>query len=386
MSAARAVTATFAKFRLTVATAGVGAGIVRGPGLTCVRPAVVGNECSETYAAGALVTLTAGAAAGSGFTGWRGACTGTADCVVTMSAARAVTATFAKFRLTVATAGVGAGIVRGPGLTCVRPAVVGNECSETYAAGALVTLTAGAAAGSGFTGWRGACTGTAECVVTMSAARAVTATFAKFRLTVATAGAGAGTVGGPGLTCVRPAVVGNECTETYAPGAIVRLTAWAADGSGFTRWGGACTGTADCVVTMSAARAVTATFAKFRLTVATAGVGAGTVSGPGLTCVRPAVVGNECTETYAPGAIVRLTARAADGSGFTRWGGACAGTADCVVTMSAARAVTATFAKFRLTVATAGVGAGTVSGPGLTCVRPAVSATSAPRPTRRAPS
>ena len=74
MSAARAVTATFAKFRLTVATAGVGAGIVRGPGLTCVRPAVVGNECTETYAAGAVVRLTARAAAGSGFTGWGGAC------------------------------------------------------------------------------------------------------------------------------------------------------------------------------------------------------------------------------------------------------------------------------------------------------------------------
>jgi hypothetical protein len=97
MSAARAVTATFATFRLTVATAGVGAGTVGGPGLTCVRPAVVGNECSETYAAGAIVTLTATAAAGSGFKGWGGACTGTADCVVTMSAARAVTATFAKF-------------------------------------------------------------------------------------------------------------------------------------------------------------------------------------------------------------------------------------------------------------------------------------------------
>ena len=264
MSAARAVTATFAKFRLTVATAGVGAGIVRGPGLACVRPAVVGNECTETYAAGAVVTLTARAAAGSGFTGWGGACAGagTADCVVTMSAARAVTATFAKFRLTVATAGVGAGIVRGPGLTCVRPAVVGNECTETYAAGAVVTLTARAAAGSGFTGWGGACAGagTADCVVTMSAARAVTATFAKFRLTVATAGVGAGIVRGPGLTCVRPAVVGNECTETYAAGAVVTLSARAAAGSGFTGWGGACAsaGTADCVVTMSAARAVTA--------------------------------------------------------------------------------------------------------------------------------
>ena len=253
---------------LSVTKSGSGSGTVTSTpdGINC------GRACSLSVTRGRAVTLTARAAAGSGFTGWRGACAGTADCVVTMSAARAVTATFAKFRLTVATAGVGAGIVRGPGLACVRPAVVGNECTETYAPGAVVTLTARAAAGSGFTGWGGACAGagTADCVVTMSAARAVTATFAKFRLTVATAGVGAGVVGGPGLTCVRPAVVGNECTETYAAGAIVTLTARAAAGSGFTGWGGACAGagTADCVVTMSAARAVTATFAKFRLTVA----------------------------------------------------------------------------------------------------------------------
>ena len=111
------------------------------------------------------------------------------------------------------------------------------------------------------------------------------------------------------------------------------------------------------------------------------------MGGPGLTRVRPAVVGNECSETYAPGAVfVRLTARAAAGSGFKGWGGTCAGTADCVVTMSAARAVTATFATFRLTVTTAGVGGGTVGGPGSRACGRRSSATSAARPTRRAPS
>jgi len=140
---------------LSVTKSGSGSGTVTSTpdGINC------GGACSLSVTRGRAVTLTARAAAGSGFTGWRGACAGTADCVVTMSVARAVTATFAKFRLTVATAGVGAGIVRGPGLACVRPAVVGNECTETYAAGAIVTLTARAAAGSGFTGWGGACAG-----------------------------------------------------------------------------------------------------------------------------------------------------------------------------------------------------------------------------------
>ena len=43
----------------------------------------------------------------------------------------------------------------------------------------MVTLTATPAPGSGFVGWSGAFTGNASCVVTMRAARAVTATFAK---------------------------------------------------------------------------------------------------------------------------------------------------------------------------------------------------------------
>src|SRR6185436_18152271 len=197
------VIATFATFPLTITTAGVGAGTVRGPGIACVWPAATGRDCTETFAAGAVVTLTATPAAGSGFTGWGGACTGTADCRVTMSAARAVTASFGKFPLTVTTAGVGAGTVRGPDIACVRPAATGNDCTGTYAAGAVVTLTATPAAGSGFAGWGGACTGTGDCTVTMSAARAVTATFSTFPLTVTTAGIGAGTVRGPGIGCAR---------------------------------------------------------------------------------------------------------------------------------------------------------------------------------------
>ena len=265
MSVARAVTATFAKVRAHRDHGGRRCrNRAAAAGITCVWPAATGRDCTETYAARAVVRLTATPAAGSGFAGWSGACTGTDDCTVTMSVARAVTATFAKFRLTVTTAGVGAGTVRGPGITCVWPAATGRDCTETYAARAVVRLTATPAAGSGFAGWSGACTGTDDCTVTMSVARAVTATFAKFPLTVTTAGVGAGTVRGPGITCVWPAATGRDCTETYAARAVVRLTATPAAGSGFAGWSGACTGTDDCTVRMSVARAVTATFAKFR--------------------------------------------------------------------------------------------------------------------------
>jgi hypothetical protein len=53
----------------------------------------------------------------------------------------------------------------------------GLDCSESYAEGTEVTLTAARAIGSDFVGWSGACTGTGPCVVTMDAGKSVTATF-----------------------------------------------------------------------------------------------------------------------------------------------------------------------------------------------------------------
>src|SRR6185295_6814868 len=75
---------------LTVAKAGTGGGTVTSSpaGINC------GGDCSESYASGTSVALTAAPGAGSTFAGWSGACSGTGSCAVTMSAARSVTATF----------------------------------------------------------------------------------------------------------------------------------------------------------------------------------------------------------------------------------------------------------------------------------------------------
>ena len=75
---------------LTVTKAGAGSGTVTSSpaGINC------GGDCSEGYASGTSVALTAAASAGSTFAGWSGACSGTGACAVTMSAARSVTATF----------------------------------------------------------------------------------------------------------------------------------------------------------------------------------------------------------------------------------------------------------------------------------------------------
>jgi hypothetical protein len=98
--------------------------------------------------------------------------------VVSMTQARSVTATFTTsgggpFTMTVTKAGAGAGVVTSSpaGISC------GGDCNESYFSGTSVTLTARAARGSTFAGWSGACTGTGPCVVSMTQARSVTATF-----------------------------------------------------------------------------------------------------------------------------------------------------------------------------------------------------------------
>lgn len=72
-------------------------------------------------------------------------------------------------------------IAEGPGSGIVTSAPAGLRCEEScdvdFATGITVTLTAHAMPGSGFAGWRGACTGSGPCVVSMSDARSVTAVF-----------------------------------------------------------------------------------------------------------------------------------------------------------------------------------------------------------------
>ena len=165
-------------------------------------------------------------------------------------------ATTTSFTLTVTKAGTGTGTVTSSpaGISC------GSTCSASFVSGTAVTLTAASGTGSTFAGWSGACTGTGTCSVTMSAAKAVTATFntttTTFALTVTKAGTGTGTVTSnpAGISC------GSTCSANFTSGTVVTLTASAGTGATFASWSGACTGTGTCSVTMSAAKAVTATF------------------------------------------------------------------------------------------------------------------------------
>jgi hypothetical protein len=340
MTQARSVQATFnpsAYYLLSVVLDGTGIGTVTShqAGIYC------GSACSASYPSGTNVILRPTAPTGSYFAGWSGACSGTGSCTVSMTAAKSVSAIFTagvpNYSLTVFKSGSGSGPVTSSpgGITC------GSTCTGSYPSGTSVTLTVTANNGSVFAGWSGACSGTAStCVVTMSSAKQVTATFNTHQtLTVAKAGSGSG----PVTSSPAGIVCGSDCSEAYVGGTVVTLTASPSAGSVFAGWSGACSGTASCVVTMDVARNVTATFntqTGYTLTVLKAGAGSGPVtsSPAGIAC------GSACSKSFAADSTVTLTATANSGSRFSGWSGACGGASNsCTVTMAGARNVTATF-------------------------------------------
>lgn len=212
----------------------------------------------------------------------------------------------------------------------------GTDCSQHYTQGTKVTLTATPAAGFTFRSWSGACMGAATtCQVTLQSAKTVTATFLRlYQLTVTTSGLGTVTSVPAGINC------GTDCSEKYAQGTTVEMTATPAEGYTFTGWGGACTGTGTCQVTLTANKSVTATFTpvpRYPLSVTVTGQGTVTSTPAGINC------GTDCNEAYAQGTNVALTAIPAAGYTFSKWSGACTGTGACQVTMAADQIVGAIF-------------------------------------------
>src|SRR5581483_5576446 len=184
-------------------------------------------------------------------------------------------------------------------------------------------------------------------------------------------GGGGNVTGGDEIDCGSD---GGDCTWTDYTGSTFSVVEEPDPGYSFSGWGGACSGTASsCTVTMSDDQSITANFTQSTnapsLTVSVSGNG--TVSGGGIACTSAG--GSGCTATETAGADVTLTATPGAGTGFSGWGGACAGTAiTCVVTMDGAKTVTASFggagvsgSTYPLTVTVAGNG--TVTGGGISC-------------------
>ncbi|HET9317661.1 MAG TPA: carbohydrate-binding protein, partial [Vicinamibacteria bacterium] len=328
-------------FTLTVGKAGTGSGTVTSSpaGINC------GSDCSESYASGTSVTLTASAAGGSAFAGWSGACSGTGTCNVTMSAARSVTATFNTTgggRGTFGNNGnpwaiAASGTTRiqaenfdtgGEGVAYHDTDAANNGGQYRTSEGVDVEATTDTGGGNN-DGWINAGEWL-EYTVNVAAAGTY-----NLKLRVARQPSGTSTVmvlfGGVDRTgsLTVPSTAGWQTwtdlnrTGVSLPAGQQVMRISMTGGSFNVNW-----------IEITAASAST-----FPLTVTKAGSGSGTVtsSPAGINC------GSDCSESYAGGTNVTLTAAAVAGSTFAGWSGACSGTGTCAVTMSAARSVTATF-------------------------------------------
>ena len=149
-------------------------------------------------------------------------------------------------------------------------------------------------------------------------------------------GTGTVTADVPGLQCSA------SCATTWNAGQPLALTATPGPGMKLVRWGGVCSGSAGCNVTVAPGAQVSAVFAPatFRLTVAVAGRGTVRSSRVGITC-RP-----RCSASFPSFTAVKLTAAPAKGWKLRSWSGACRGAKKtCTVPMSAVTEARATFAR-----------------------------------------
>jgi uncharacterized repeat protein (TIGR02543 family) len=286
-----------------------------------VNGTVTKSPDQATYAYGTSVTLTATPAAGYTFTVWTGNLSGTTNpATITMTSNKTVTATFTALPTytlsTTASPSQGGTIGKSP-----------NQSS--YLSGTVVTLTAIPAAGYTFTVWTGNLSGTTNpATVTMTSNKAVTATFTAlptYTLSTTASPSAGGTI----------AKSPNQ--SSYPSGTVVTLTATPLAGYTFTGWsGGDLTGTTNpATITMSANKAVTATFTA---------IPTYTLSTTASPSAGGTIAKSPNQSSYLSGTVVTLTATPLAGYTFTGWSGDLTGSTNpATITMSANKAVTATF-------------------------------------------
>ena len=380
MTANRNVTATFgAGEALQVDVLGAGGRVSSSPaGITTCT-----DSCSANYSASTPVVLTASVVPGGTFTGWAGACAfrGTnTTCAVPLPLPATVSASFTlkAFRLTV-TSTTPAGTNGQGAVGTIESAIVtcdfGDTCGADVGQGTAVALLAQPAEGNRFINWTGGpCAGktTPACNFTMTANASVSAVFrGATGVQVLRAGNGSGTVTGTGINC------GADCFESVFLGTAVSLTATPATGSTFTGWTGdaPCAGRASgpCAFTtagLSRTYSATFTLKKQQLTVVNRPTGnvRNDPAGSLFDCGNGA---SDCTGVFDYGTAITLKATANPGFVFVNWtGGACVGSTNtsCPISLKANVSVTPNFrARTVVTVVKAGNGAGTVSGPGISC-------------------
>ena len=310
-----------------------------------------GDSCGAYVAPGTAVSFAPNPGASSIFVSWGGECSGNGPCQITTSGVQTVLAVFQPHTVTAVLPGLGQGAVTS---SYGAPVCSGGQCvlSLTNSAPASVTLTATASPGSYFAGWfGGGCSGTGTCTVTTNQAQAVDAFFATNQTAVnvwvpgspVVSGAGGGTIGATGALQTSCTASGSttECVFSVNTSALpqtVTLTATPNATSVFSGWGGACSGTGSCTVSVTQPTNVTAIFLARQLSVEV--FGNGTVAATGFSCSL-----GTCTAQFTASSPATLTLNATPGTGsaFVGWYDGCSGTGTCQVTTAGQSSVIAVF-------------------------------------------
>lgn len=263
-----AVTPASGSYTLSVSRTGSGTVQSGTSGINC------GAVCSASYARGTTVQLSANAAAGYRFDGWGGACSGSGACSVAMNSSQSVSARFVAVDagavpgapvITSVTAGdrqvtvtlaapsnTGGSAITGYTVTSVPAGGVDNQAGSAALVHVITGLTNGQAYQFRAVATNAAGTGaasTASVSVTPAAATAGGA-----MLAISLSGEGVVSSAPAGIAC------GARCSASFPAGATVTLSAAPAAGFTFAGWGGECSGSAACTVTLDKAKHVSATF------------------------------------------------------------------------------------------------------------------------------
>lgn len=226
----------------------------------------------------------------------------------------------------------------------------GATCSGNFSAGTSVTLTATPQTGYTFESWAGDCISTAlTCTLLMDDAETVVANF-KANQTITFGAAPTIVVGGAGTVSASGGASGNPVTFSSTTPAV--CTTSGINGSSVA---GVAAGTCTIAANQAGkadynpAPQVTQSFvvtstAGFILTINNLNLPGGSVTSNvgGINC------GTVCSKSYTSGTIVNLQAIPLDGYMFSGWGDGCSGYANtCIVTVNAAKTVTANFEIFK---------------------------------------
>jgi len=397
-------------------------GVVSSPGgIDCVRSSgVVIGTCEAQFPAGEQILLMPLSDGSNALTSWSGGgCSGNGLCAFALTSDTDITATFSPLAASVLGEANGqtrevnvrilgrGGVSSSPqGIECTGNGGIGGSlqqglfagvCRDSFLVGETIELSANPAANYQFRGWVGPCSGGGNsCSLNLpDSDQNLTALFvpqtnaASVALTLRKFGTGVVQSSSGSISC------GESCTQAsqnFAPGTQISLTA---SGGDFAGWGGACSGTGPCNLTLRSPQELTATFraagtTQFPLSVDSmieddGGAqifGAATASVGGVIRSIPPTIdcgggSTACSGSFLQGQQVLLIAEANPGYRFVRWEGACTGSSPlgCRVTLMDVANVTAVFAPIAevtftthsLNVSTQGQGQGlvqTTSAPG----------------------